>query len=158
MIGRDVREGFGQLIAKFALVDEAVLTQRFLNCFDYLLWCIALGIRSPSRMKIDDTVTVLVDHIRSLSPIDDHLRWWCLPILAAFFLILIYRFYEYTDEGVKIASGHCIFCKKREEACPKNAIYLNLERKSIIRDLCGGSPKCVEWCPKGVISYKEEAA
>ncbi|UCF96847.1 MAG: 4Fe-4S dicluster domain-containing protein [Spirochaetaceae bacterium] len=95
--------------------------------------------------------------------------------------------HEYTDEGIRIASRHCIFCKKCEEACPvgaisnngrwmivdhkicigcgdcvrtcpKDVIYLDRERKSIICDLCGGSPKCVEWCPKQVISCKGEAA
>ncbi len=95
--------------------------------------------------------------------------------------------HEYTDEGIHIASKHCNFCKKCEEACPvgaisnngrwmivdhnicigcgdcgracpKNVIYPNDQnRKSIICDLCGGSPKCVEWCPKGVISLYEKA-
>lgn len=95
--------------------------------------------------------------------------------------------HEYTEEGIHIASKHCIFCKKCEEACPvgaisnngrwmivdhqicigcgdcvracpKDVIYLNENRKSIICDLCGGSPKCVEWCPKSVITLKEKAS
>jgi Fe-S-cluster-containing hydrogenase component 2 len=52
----------------------------------------------------------------------------------------------------------CIGCGDCVRTCPKNVIYLNRERKSVICDLCGGSPKCAEWCPKEVISYKEEVA
>ena len=95
--------------------------------------------------------------------------------------------HEYTEKGIHIASKHCIFCKKCEEACPvgaisnngrwmtvdhqicigcgdclrsclTNVIFLNSDRKSIICDLCGGSPKCVEWCPKSVITLKEKAS
>jgi len=94
--------------------------------------------------------------------------------------------HEYTDQGIHIASRHCILCKKCEEACPvgaisnngrwmivdhdicigcgdcaracpKDVIYYDANRKSIICDLCEGSPKCVEWCPKGVISLYERA-
>jgi len=95
--------------------------------------------------------------------------------------------HEYTEEGLRIASRHCILCLKCEEACPtgaindngrwmivdrrkcigcgdcvracpKEVIYLDAKRKSIICDLCGGSPKCVEWCPKDVITLKEKAS
>ncbi len=95
--------------------------------------------------------------------------------------------HEYSDEGLHIASKHCIFCKKCEEACPVGAIsnngrwmivdfgicigcgdcvrscpekviFLNEKRKSIICDLCGGRPKCVEWCPKAVIKLVEKVA
>jgi carbon-monoxide dehydrogenase iron sulfur subunit len=94
--------------------------------------------------------------------------------------------HEYTDEGIHIASKHCFFCKKCEEACPvgaisnngrwmivdhgicigcgdcgracpKDVIYYNADRKSIICDLCEGAPKCMEWCPKAVISLYEKA-
>ena len=92
--------------------------------------------------------------------------------------------HDYTDEGLKINSHHCIFCKKCEEACPSEAIsnngkwmivdrdtcigcgtcvencpteviYLDMDKKSVICDLCQGKPKCVEWCPKEVITLKE---
>jgi Fe-S-cluster-containing hydrogenase component 2 len=95
--------------------------------------------------------------------------------------------HEYTEEGIHIASKHCIFCKKCEDVCPvgaisnngrwmivdhqicigcgdcvrvcpKDVIYLNGNRKSIICDLCEGAPKCVEWCPKSVITLKEKAS
>lgn len=91
--------------------------------------------------------------------------------------------HEYNDDGIRIASNSCIFCKKCEKVCPvsaisnngrwmivdedkcigcgtcvkncpTNVIFLN-QKKSVICDLCGGDPQCVEWCPKGVISLKE---
>jgi dissimilatory sulfite reductase (desulfoviridin) alpha/beta subunit len=37
------------------------------------------------------------------------------------------------------------------DMCPTNVIYLDGDEKAVICNLCEGSPKCVEWCPKEVI-------
>ena len=94
--------------------------------------------------------------------------------------------HEYNDKGIRIASRHCIFCKKCEEICPEGAIsnngrwmivdadkcigcgtcvetcpqqviYLDGSQKAVICDLCGGEPRCIEWCPKQVITLKEKS-
>lgn len=92
--------------------------------------------------------------------------------------------YNYSDEGVHIATKSCIFCKKCVKACPEGAISHNgkwmivdheictgcgicieacpqdviflHDDQAVICDFCQGAPKCIAWCPKGVISSKEK--
>ena len=49
----------------------------------------------------------------------------------------------------------CILCKKCEKNCPIGAIEL-FEDIAFVCDLCGGSPKCVEVCTEGAITYTQE--
>jgi Fe-S-cluster-containing hydrogenase component 2 len=46
----------------------------------------------------------------------------------------------------------CTFCGACVKACPFGAIHADKEAV-IVCDLCGGNPKCVEWCPHGAIKY-----
>ncbi|MEM3019130.1 MAG: 4Fe-4S dicluster domain-containing protein [Candidatus Bathyarchaeia archaeon] len=58
-----------------------------------------------------------------------------------------------------IVAEKCIACGKCAEACPFNSngtiVFLNAERRSYVKcDLCGGKPKCVEYCPTGALSLR----
>lgn len=50
----------------------------------------------------------------------------------------------------------CIVCKMCISACPLgNMTFSAIEKKIVKCDLCGGSPKCEQFCPAGAIEYKE---
>jgi Fe-S-cluster-containing hydrogenase component 2 len=53
--------------------------------------------------------------------------------------------------AVEIGEG-CIGCEKCREACPINAIQF-MNQSAVKCDLCGGLPKCVETCPRQVLSW-----
>lgn len=56
--------------------------------------------------------------------------------------------------GILVATRNCTLCMACERACPFGAIRVHPERKSIlVCDLCGGAPKCVEWCPQKALQY-----
>ena len=41
-------------------------------------------------------------------------------------------------------------------ACPFGNIHFDDERGAAIKcELCGGNPRCVEYCPTGALSYQE---
>ncbi len=57
-----------------------------------------------------------------------------------------------TNGVVSLDKGTCISCMKCVGACPFGAIFAHPEIDHPIKcDLCGGSPKCVEKCPKEAI-------
>ena len=58
------------------------------------------------------------------------------------------------ETGVIIVDDDkCDVCGWCLESCKYGAIFLNLERKTVmVCDLCDGSPRCVEWCPEGALS------
>jgi len=46
----------------------------------------------------------------------------------------------------------CTACGSCVEACPYDAIFLPPGAEFSVKcDLCGGQPKCVEWCPRDVL-------
>ena len=46
----------------------------------------------------------------------------------------------------------CTMCGACVKACPFGAIHVD-KNAVIICDLCGGEPRCIEWCPHGAIKY-----
>ncbi len=53
-----------------------------------------------------------------------------------------------VDEEKCNGCGWCI------EACDYGAIQLHPEKRVVFTcDLCGGSPKCVEWCPEEALDF-----
>jgi Fe-S-cluster-containing dehydrogenase component len=61
--------------------------------------------------------------------------------------------YRDPETGVVLVNHKvCIKCKSCVRACPYKAIRFSERRNEIIKcDLCGGKPKCVEWCPPKVL-------
>jgi len=63
--------------------------------------------------------------------------------------------------AVVIDDEKCSRCLKCIRICPFDAIWYNKREDKIIIvkcDLCGGSqdgPKCIEWCPKGVLTLRK---
>ncbi len=61
--------------------------------------------------------------------------------------------------GAKIIDKEkCVGCGLCVQACPASPKRVNLyinKKQAFKCDLCGGSPKCVDFCPMGAITYKE---
>ena len=56
----------------------------------------------------------------------------------------------YVDKEECTACGLCV------DACPYNGCWLDPSESYVIKcDLCGGTPKCIEVCPRKVISRGE---
>ena len=53
--------------------------------------------------------------------------------------------------AVTIGEG-CVGCGDCKEACPIGAIQM-MDSHAVKCDLCGGLPKCVEACPRQVLSW-----
>jgi phenylglyoxylate dehydrogenase beta subunit len=62
-----------------------------------------------------------------------------------------------NDRGVvELDQDLCVACGACIEECPYDGIYMDDE---VVKcDYCNGSPKCVEACPNGVITYKSSKA
>jgi len=60
-----------------------------------------------------------------------------------------------TSSGVIVVNEkECIGCGECTKACPFGAIYIPDGRDfPIVCDLCGGEPKCVKFCPAGVLKF-----
>jgi carbon-monoxide dehydrogenase iron sulfur subunit len=53
---------------------------------------------------------------------------------------------------IMIDDSKCDNCGWCIETCPYGAIMVHPEKKVVIMcDLCGGQPKCVDWCPEGAL-------
>ena len=64
--------------------------------------------------------------------------------------------HDYHDEGIKIKSDRCIFCKKCEDACPVGAISNNGKWMIVDHTKCIGCGTCVRTCPTKVIYLNEQ--
>jgi len=58
-----------------------------------------------------------------------------------------------------IVESKCIGCGECAKMCPFNAegdiIFLNAKKGAYVKcDLCGGEPKCVEFCATGALELK----
>ncbi|MGW8194281.1 MAG: 4Fe-4S binding protein [Desulforhopalus sp.] len=61
-----------------------------------------------------------------------------------------------SDRGsIEISPTLCNLCGACEKLCPIGAIEIYNDIPHVC-DLCGGSPKCVEACEMGVITYRPE--
>lgn len=55
---------------------------------------------------------------------------------------------------VTVDADKCTGCGTCTTACPFQSIFLDvLTAKAMKCDLCDGNPKCVEFCPRGVLSH-----
>jgi len=61
------------------------------------------------------------------------------------------------DTGAMVINqDSCIGCRACLMVCPFGAIGQDPETRIMVKcDLCGGDPKCVQWCPNEAIQYEE---
>ena len=63
------------------------------------------------------------------------------------------------DNVVRLDTNECISCMKCVDACPFGAVYAHGDVDNPIKcDMCNGTPKCAEKCPKNVIRVIPEQA
>ena len=61
-----------------------------------------------------------------------------------------------TTGAMLINENVCIRCRMCLLFCPFGAIGQDPDTLIMIKcDLCGGDPKCVQWCPNDAITYEE---
>jgi len=61
--------------------------------------------------------------------------------------------------AMEVNEAVCVGCKVCTIACPFGTINYNRDTGKVAKcDLCGGSPKCAEFCPTGAITYVDSDA
>lgn len=59
--------------------------------------------------------------------------------------------------AIEIDGEACVLCEECVAACPFGGIHLDeTDQKIIACDLCGGDPKCAEFCETKAIEYLEK--
>ncbi len=63
--------------------------------------------------------------------------------------------YENLETGaICINEDRCIKCGSCQAACPFGNIFISRKDKGVFKcDLCGGDPKCAQFCPTAAIKY-----
>jgi anaerobic carbon-monoxide dehydrogenase iron sulfur subunit len=77
----------------------------------------------------------------------------CLPVCPAEAISA-----SETPEGdrvILVDAARCISCRRCVAACPLGEMDFAPRLKAFKCDLCGGSPKCVEFCFYGCLSFIE---
>ena len=65
--------------------------------------------------------------------------------------------FDKKERRIKVDKDKCDGCGLCIERCRYGCISLELSGKSAyVCDYCEDSPRCVEYCPKGALSYKKE--
>ena len=60
-----------------------------------------------------------------------------------------------ADGVVKIDYELCTQCMECVDACPNNAMFVDIETGSPIKcDLCGGDPECVKFCRAEALTFE----
>ena len=63
------------------------------------------------------------------------------------------------DDVTKIAPRKCTGCRLCISACPFGNVKFDDEKEVAIKcELCGGNPKCVEYCPTEALRFLEKEA
>lgn len=66
-------------------------------------------------------------------------------------------FRDKKTSAVLVDADECIRCGACIRACPYDSMSHSPRLDAMIKcDLCGGEPKCVEWCPPKVLRYVKE--
>ena len=58
---------------------------------------------------------------------------------------------------VTIDRDRCNNCALCVGACPYNAIVVAPDKRVLLCDVCGGSPKCAEMCPTGALQFADRS-
>jgi Fe-S-cluster-containing dehydrogenase component len=62
-------------------------------------------------------------------------------------------FRDSSTDAVLVDPGKCVGCRSCIAACPWGLVWMNPEGRIEKCDLCGGKPKCAQWCPTEAIRY-----
>ena len=58
--------------------------------------------------------------------------------------------------AVLVDHAACSGCESCVDACPLGALSYDREKKAVLKcDLCGGDPKCVKFCSRGALTFKD---
>lgn len=77
------------------------------------------------------------------------------PCMAACPVEAMYR--DKKTGAVVIDDRICTRCLKCVDECPYGAIWYNKSANKVLKcDLCGGEPKCLEWCPVQCLRLEKE--